>query len=93
MSYFYERLKLHIKQLSPPMTFYKLHLLSEVGTSQFSAWKTGRRQPSDSDIRRLAQAGIGLDEDTLFAWRAIDEYSAKTLQIAVKELTESGKLS
>jgi hypothetical protein len=93
MSYFYDRLKAHIKQLSPPMTFYKLHFLSEVGTSQFSAWKTGRRQPSDTDIKRLAQSGIGLDEDTLFAWRAIDEYSAKTLQIAVQELQTNGLLT
>lgn len=86
MSYFYRYLKQAVD--AKGLSFYRLHFMSGVGTSQFSAWKTGRRVPSDNEIKLLAAAGVGLDETAMMAWRAMDRYSPEVLRQAVELLRQ-----
>ena len=93
MSAFYKRLKEHLEQLTPPMSFNQLHFLAEIGTSQFSNWKMGRRLPSDAELQKIASVErLGLTYSILYAWRLIDlAPDQESLEIALKRFPEYRK--
>lgn len=89
MSYFYDRLLAHIESLTPRLTLGRLHYLSEIPTGHFSQWKSGKRKPSDNELRKLAAVDeLGLSLSILQAWKTIDEYGVETIFSGIRTLCE-----
>lgn len=75
-----------MESLPEPLTFYRLHFLAGIGTSQFSLWKSGTRRPSDGDLQKLAAVPqLGLSLNRLKGWRAIDEYGPEAILSAIED--------
>lgn len=94
MSSFYKNLEKEV--VSAGLSFYKLQFLAGITSSQFSQWKNGKRNPSDTEIEKLASVKeLGLDLTTLRKWRAMDEYPefAELLEYPLDELKAAYELA
>lgn len=88
MGYFYEQLSRRLKETG--LSFYKLQFAAEIGSSQFTFWKTGKRRPSDTDLEKLASVEeLGLTYAELGAWRMIDQNSPESIRELVRIVREA----
>lgn len=96
MPYFYEHLKQHLESLEPKRTFNQLQFPSGIQSGTFSAWKKPKedplsRRPSDTDLEKLAQVEwLGLELDTLRAWKAIEEYGEEVFRKGIEIIEREG---
>lgn len=89
MADFYNKLKALVE--GHGKTLHQFQFDCEVPSSNFSHWKAGRRTPSDEEIEKIAGVEwLGVDEETLKAWRALDEYGKEVLLKACDLISAEG---
>lgn len=86
MSKFHSTLEAHLQTLSPPLKFYNLQFMCGLPSGLFSNWKSGKRRPSDNDLKKIAAVKeLGLTLEELKAWRALDKDGEKVIEVQAKE--------
>jgi SOS-response transcriptional repressor LexA len=78
---FHRLLQSHLERLVPPKKFYDIHKSTDIPTSEFSRWKSGRQGPSDTILRKIASIGwLDLSFEELLALRLKAKYGTESLE-------------
>lgn len=85
--FLYEKLKSRMDTIG--LSFNKLSFKTEIIAGHFSAWKTGARRPSDTEIEKVASVPeLGILKEELEAWRIIEIYGIEALKAAIAQVRE-----
>lgn len=85
--FLYKKLKSRMDNIG--LSFNKLSFKTEIIAGHFSAWKTGARRPSDTEIEKLASVPeLCILKEELEAWRIIEIYGVEALKAAIAQVKE-----